>query len=250
MAVPLTLKVFKGDDARHLEGLRARHHQDWPSLLGAPVPGRREGQPHPLRHRGGRRRRAVHHRHGQRRGHLRQRQAGQQGALSFGDEIRVGNTTIKVEDGAAARAAAASPPPPRRRRLRCRPPLRPPPRSTPTATASPRPHAGRGGYASCGDLFCSGRRRGPAPAAAPPPRAARSRPVVARAPVAPVAAPGRRAPARLPGPPDAPEGRWTARPGACASCGAISASPSSSWAREKGEFKVGTAAGVDFIMGD
>ncbi|MGZ3480456.1 MAG: FHA domain-containing protein, partial [Myxococcaceae bacterium] len=29
------------------------------------------------------------------------------GVLSFGDEIRVGNTLIKVEDGAAARAAAA-----------------------------------------------------------------------------------------------------------------------------------------------
>ena len=52
MAVPLTLKVFKGDQLVAIQGLRPRHHQDRSAVVGAPVPRRREGLPDPLGDRG------------------------------------------------------------------------------------------------------------------------------------------------------------------------------------------------------
>ena len=110
------------------------------------------------------------------------------GALSFGDEIRVGNTLIKVEDGATARAAAA---------LAAA--------AQATAPTAPVVHANGNGLTPAASLAEAARAVAPAvvptiapvaplatPAApAPAPRVAPApapAPVVARAPVAPRAA--------------------------------------------------------------
>ena len=134
------------------------------------------------------------------------------GSLTFGDEIRVGNTLIKVEDGASARAAAAlaataaqAPAPSvasaalpreRQRHLRGRGPRRGGPRRSDDGPLrpSPRSHAGPRG--------CSGRR---AHAARSGRRPAGRRAASRRSRVGVAAA-------RCPRTSGAPQGRRTARP--------------------------------------
>jgi hypothetical protein len=174
------------------------------------------------------------------------------GALSFGDEIRVGNTLIKVEDGAAARAAAA---------LAATAAHAPAPASTAVHSNG----NGNGIGISAAAALAEAARvvpvtssapavaavPTPAPAAAPVAAPAPA-PVVARAPVAPR--------------PAAPEEEWPrldarARPVRRKGAGPLGLELRFRWGdqilaeqllgpKHKGEFKIGSAAGVDFIVGD
>ena len=168
------------------------------------------------------------------------------GPLSFGDEIRVGNTLIKVEDGATARAAAAL---------------------AATAAQAPAPVVApvhtNGNAGSAAAALSEAARSLPiapvapavAPAAAPvvaPVPAPVPAPVVARAPLAPR--------------PSAHEEEWPrldsrARPVRRKGAGPLGLELRFRWGdqilaehllgpKHKGEFKIGSAAGVDFIVGD
>jgi predicted component of type VI protein secretion system len=174
------------------------------------------------------------------------------GSLTFGDEIRVGNTLIKVEDGAAARAAAAL---------------------AATAREAPAPavaavHANGNGISAAAALAEAARAVAvtpappvvaavptPAPAAAPvaaPAPAPAPAPVVARAPVAP------RPAAHVE---DWPRLDSRARPVRRKGAGPLGLELRFRWGdqilaehllgpQHKGEFKIGSAAGVNFSMGD
>ena len=174
------------------------------------------------------------------------------GTLTFGDEIRVGNTLIKVEDGASARAAAAL---------------------AATAAQAPAPtntavHANGNGISAAVVLAEAARAvpvtaaapivtavPTPAPAVAPvaaPVPTPTPAPVVARAPVAPR--------------PAAPVEDWPrldarARPVRRKGAGPLGLELRFRWGDQilaeqllgpthKGEFKVGSASGVDFAVGD
>src|SRR5262249_25815939 len=170
------------------------------------------------------------------------------GALSFGDEIRVGNTLIKVEDGASARAAAA----------------------LAVAAQAPVP--------AVAPVHANGKRISPAAALA---EAARAVPVAATiSPVAPVETPIPVAPvaprpavpapvvARAPAPPRpaAPVEDWPhldakMRPVRRKGAGPLGLELRLRWGdqivseqllgpKHKGDFKIGSAAGVDFVVGD
>ena len=172
------------------------------------------------------------------------------GSLTFGDEIRVGNTLIKVEDGAAARAAAAL---------------------AATAAQAPVPVAA--------PVHANGNGLSPAAALA---EAARVVPVVPAAPVvasvptpAPAAAPVA-VPAPAPAPviaraavaprPAAPVEDWPrldsrARPVRRKGAGPLGLELRFRWGDQilaehllgpthKGDFKIGSAAGVTFSSGD
>jgi hypothetical protein len=173
------------------------------------------------------------------------------GALSFGDEIRVGNTLIKVEDGATARAAAA---------LAAA--------AQATAPTAPVVHANGNGLTPAASLAEAARAVAPAvvptiapvaplatPAApAPAPRVAPApapAPVVARAPVAP------RAAAEA----DWPHLDSRLRPVRRKGAGPLGLELRFRWGDQivaeqllgpthKGEFKIGSASGVDFAVGD
>jgi hypothetical protein len=174
------------------------------------------------------------------------------GSLTFGDEIRVGTTLIKVEDGAAARAAAAL---------------------AATAREAPAPavaavHANGNGISAAAALAEAARAVAvtpappvvaavptPAPAAAPvaaPAPAPAPAPVVARAPVAP------RPAAHVE---DWPRLDSRARPVRRKGAGPLGLELRFRWGdqilaehllgpQHKGEFKIGSAAGVNFSMGD
>ncbi|HEY1417606.1 MAG TPA: adventurous gliding motility protein GltG [Myxococcaceae bacterium] len=172
------------------------------------------------------------------------------GSLTFGDEIRVGNTLIKVEDGATARAAAAL-----------------------AATAAQAPATGaiapahtNGNAVSAAAALSEAVRAAPvvAPVPTPAPVAA---PVVAPAP-SPTPAPAPVVVARAPVAPRpaAPEDEWPrldarARPVRRKGAGPLGLELRFRWGdqilaeqllgpKHKGEFKIGNAAGVDFIVGD
>jgi len=174
------------------------------------------------------------------------------GALSFGDEIRVGNTLIKVEDGATARAAAAL-------AAVAQAPVQ----------AAPVVHTNGNGLTPAATLAEAARTAAPAvaptiapvaplaaPAAAPAPRAAPApapAPVVARAPVAPRAAAAAEA--------DWPHLDSRLRPVRRKGAGPLGLELRFRWGDQivaeqllgpthKGEFKIGSAAGVDFVVGD
>ena len=176
------------------------------------------------------------------------------GTLSFGDEIRVGNTLIRVEDGAAARAAAA---------------LATAAQAPVAAAAPPRTN---GNTASAAAALSEAARAVPLAAAA---AVAPLTPVAARGPapaapavvkpVAPVSAP---APARPQVAPRAaaPERDWPGldsrlRPVRRKGAGPLGLELRFRWGdqivaeqllgpKHKGEFKIGSAAGVDFVVGD
>jgi len=172
------------------------------------------------------------------------------GSLTFGDEIRVGNTLIKVEDGASARAAAA---------LAATAAQAPAPAIAPVHT--------NGNAVSAAAALSEAVRSAPvvAPVPTPAPVAA---PVVAAVPTpAPVAAPVvvARAPVAAPRP-AAREEEWPrldarARPVRRKGAGPLGLELRFRWGdqilaeqllgpKHKGEFKIGSAAGVDFIVGD
>ena len=172
------------------------------------------------------------------------------GSLTFGDEIRVGNTLIKVEDGAAARAAAAL---------------------AATAAQAPAPgvaaaHANGNGISAAAALAEAARAvpvtpaapviasvPTPAPVAAPVVAPAPApAPIVARAPVAP------RPPAHVE---DWPRLDARARPVRRKGAGPLGLELRFRWGdqilaehllgpQHKGEFKIGSAAGVNFSVGD
>jgi len=171
------------------------------------------------------------------------------GALSFGDEIRIGNTLINVEDGAAARAAVAL---------------------AATASQAPAPamaaaHANGKGISAAAALAEAARvvPVTAAPAVGPVPT-----PAPAAAPVAaptPAPAPIVARPAVAPRP-TAPEADWPrldarARPVRRKGAGPLGLELRFRWGdqilaeqllgpKHKGEFKIGSGAGVDFIVGD
>lgn len=172
------------------------------------------------------------------------------GALTFGDEIRVGNTLIKVEDGAAARAAAA---------LAATAAQAPVPSIAPVHT--------NGNAVSAAAALSEAVRAAPviAPVPTPAPVAA---PVVAPAPAptpAPAPAVVARAPVAAPRP-AAPEEDWPrldarARPVRRKGAGPLGLELRFRWGDQilaeqllgpthKGDFKIGSAAGVDFVVGD
>ena len=177
------------------------------------------------------------------------------GVLSFGDEIRVGNTLIKVEDGASAQAAAE---------LAAAAAQAP----VPVATAV---HANGNGISAAAALSEAARAvpvTAVAPAVTPTPA-----PVVAPAPVAPApvvrSAPApARVVARAPAAPRpvSPEHEWPrldarARPVRRKGAGPLGLELRFRWGdqilaeqllgpKHKGEFKIGSAAGVDFVVGD
>lgn len=170
------------------------------------------------------------------------------GSLTFGDEIRVGNTLIKVEDGAAARAAAA---------LAATAAQAPVPAMAPVHT--------NGNAVSAAAALSEAVRAAPvvAPVPTPAPVAA---PVVAPAPTpAPAPVVVARAPVSAPRP-AAPEADWPrldarARPVRRKGAGPLGLELRFRWGDQilaeqllgpthKGEFKIGSAAGVDFVVGD
>jgi len=176
------------------------------------------------------------------------------GVLSFGDEIRVGNTLIKVEDGATAKAAAALA------------------AAAQTPASSSVPARANGNGLSPAAALSGAARAVPvasvAPAIAPLTPAAAPAPVaapVARAPVAPSPAP---VVARAPVAPRAaaPEEAWPRldareRPLRRKGAGPLGLELRFRWGdqilaeqllgpKHKGEFKIGSAAGVDFTVGD
>ncbi|MGZ6028266.1 MAG: FHA domain-containing protein, partial [Myxococcaceae bacterium] len=175
------------------------------------------------------------------------------GVLSFGDEIRVGNTLIKVEDGAAARAAAA---------LAATAQVVAP-------AAAPPVHTNGHGLSPSAALSEAARAVPLTPAA---PVVARPAPVAAPAPTsapvapAPVAAPApavARAPvaARAPAAQDWPHLDARLRPVRRKGAGPLGLELRFRWGdqivaeqllgpKHKGDFKIGTAAGVDFALGD
>jgi outer membrane biosynthesis protein TonB len=177
------------------------------------------------------------------------------GAIAFGDEIRMGNTLIRVEDGASARAAAAAASP------------------APVTNGNGSPHQAPvlaavpavAPLASAAPVAAPT----PAPAVAPAPVRAAA-PVVARAPTpAPVPA---AAPAPTPAPAQAPVPAHRAaedwphldsrlRPVRRKGAGALGLELRFRWGDQilseqllppthKGEFTVGTAEGVDLAVGD
>jgi len=171
------------------------------------------------------------------------------GALTFGDEIRIGNTLIKVEDGASARAAvdlaaAAQAPAPvaaavhaNGNGISAAAALAEAARAVPVAAAAP--------------VFAAVPTPAPvaAPVAAPAPAPA---PVVARAPVAP------RPAAHVE---DWPRLDSRARPVRRKGAGPLGLELRFRWGDQilaeqllgpthKGAFKIGSAAGVDFAVGD
>jgi hypothetical protein len=173
------------------------------------------------------------------------------GSLTFGDEIRVGNTLIRVEDGASARAAAAL---------------------AATAAQAPSPsvttahsHSNGNGISAAAALAEAARV---VPVAAPPAIAPVLTPAPAAAPVAaptPAPAPVVARPAVAPRP-AAPESEWPrldarARPVRRKGAGPLGLELRFRWGdqilaeqllgpKHKGEFKIGSGAGVDFIVGD
>jgi len=172
------------------------------------------------------------------------------GTLTFGDEIRVGNTLIKVEDGATAKAAAA----------------------LAAAAQMQAPARANGNGMSPAGALSEAARSVPmasvAPSIAPVTPVAAPAPVaspVARAPAAPAAAP---VVARAPVAPRsaAPEEAWPrldarARPVRRKGAGPLGLELRFRWGdqilaeqllgpKHKGEFKIGSAAGVDFTVGD
>ncbi|HET6983818.1 MAG TPA: adventurous gliding motility protein GltG [Myxococcaceae bacterium] len=172
------------------------------------------------------------------------------GSLTFGDEIRVGNTLIKVEDGAAARAAAA---------LAATAAQAPVPAIAPVHT--------NGNAISAAAALSEAVRAAPVVAAVPTP-APVAAPVVAPAPTpAPAPAPVvvARAPVAAPRP-AAPEADWPrldarARPVRRKGAGPLGLELRFRWGDQilaeqllgpthKGDFKIGSAAGVDFVVGD
>lgn len=176
------------------------------------------------------------------------------GTLTFGDEIRVGNTLIRVEDGATARAAAAL-----------------------VAAQAPVP-AAVPGHTNGNAVSAAAARALPVAAVAP--AIAPVAPVPASAPVAvPVSAPAAQTPAtRIPAPapataraqvpprPQAAERDWPGldarlRPIRRKGAGPLGLELRFRWGdqivaerllgpKHKGEFKIGSAAGVDFSVGD
>jgi FHA domain len=176
------------------------------------------------------------------------------GALSFGDEIRVGNTMIKVEDGATARAAAEL---------------------AATAAQSPAPVASapvhtNGNAVSAAAILSEAARAVPvtsvAPVIAPVPTPAPAAAPVVPARPAPVAAPPAPVVARAVPRATASEEQWPrldarARPVRRKGAGPLGLELRFRWGdqilaeqllgpKHKGEFKIGSAAGVDFIVGD
>src|SRR5262245_45295624 len=168
-----------------------------------------------------------------------------EGALSFGEEIRIGNTLIKVEDGASARAAAA----------------------LGVAAQAPVP--------AVAPVHTNGNTISPAAALAEAARAVPVPPAVAPVatpvPPAPVAVtPAAPAPvvARAPAPPRpaAPAEDWPhldakMRPVRRKGAGPLGLELRFRWGAQivaeqllgpqhKGDLKIGTAPGVDFIVGD
>jgi hypothetical protein len=171
------------------------------------------------------------------------------GSLTFGDEIRVGNTLIKVEDGAAARAAAA---------LAATAAQAPVPSIAPVHT--------NGNAVSAAAALSEAVRSAPVVAAVPTP-APVAAPVVAPAPTpAPAPAPVVVARAPVAPRPAASEEEWPrldarARPVRRKGAGPLGLELRFRWGDQilaeqllgpthKGEFKIGSAAGVDFVVGD
>ena len=175
------------------------------------------------------------------------------GALSFGDEIRVGNTLIKVEDGASARAAAAL-----SATAQLAAPAAAPPVHTNGNTVSP--SAALAEAARAVPLAAAAHTVArPAPVAAPAPAPA----PVAPAPVAAPAPAVARAPvaARAPAAQDWPHLDARLRPVRRKGAGPLGLELRFRWGdqivaeqllgpKHKGDFKIGSAAGVDFALGD
>jgi hypothetical protein len=170
------------------------------------------------------------------------------GALTFGDEIRIGNTLIKVEDGASARAAAAL-------AVAAQAPV---PVVAPVHT--------NGNSISPAAVLVEAARAVPIAPSIPP-----VAPVATPIPVAPLAPPpAAPAPvvARAPAPPrtPAPVEDWPhldsrLRPVRRKGAGPLGLELRFRWGdqivaeqlfgpKHKGDFKIGSAAGVDFVVGD
>ena len=172
------------------------------------------------------------------------------GSLTFGDEIRVGNTLIKVEDGAAARAAAA---------LAATAAQAPAPGATPV-------HANGNGLSAAAALAEAARAVPMAPVApvvaAVPTPAPVAAPVAVPAPApAPVIARAAVAPRPAAAVEDWPRLDSRARPGRRKGAGPLGLELRFRWGDQilaehllgpahKGDFKIGSAAGVDFSSGD
>ena len=185
------------------------------------------------------------------------------GTIAFGDEIRVGNTLIRVEDGAGAVAAAAA-------------------AAAPMTNGNGSPHAAPVLSAMPAAAAVAAPMAAPAPEPTPAPAAAPAlvaAPVVARAPVAPTPAPAA-APAVVPvsAPARTPSGLhprahphhdvedWPhldsrLRPVRRKGAGALGLELRFRWGDQilseqllppthKGEFTIGTAEGVDLAVGD
>jgi len=172
------------------------------------------------------------------------------GSLTFGDEIRVGNTLIKVEDGAAARAAAAL---------------------AATAAQAPVPMAApvhaNGNALSAAAALAEAARVVPVVPAAPvvasvPTPAPAAAPVAAPTPApAPVVARAAVAPRPAAAVEDWPRLDSRARPVRRKGAGPLGLELRFRWGdlilaeyllgpAHKGDFKIGSAAGVDFSSGD
>jgi hypothetical protein len=176
------------------------------------------------------------------------------GVLSFGDEIRVGNTLIKVEDGATARAAAEL-------AVAAQVPV-----------SAPAPVHTNGNALSPAAVLSEAARAVPMASVEPP----IALPMPAPA-IAPVVAPVARAPqAPAPAPvvarapvvsrPAVPAAAWPrldarARPVRRKGAGPLGLELRFRWGdqilseqllgpKHKGDFKIGSAAGVDFTVGD
>ena len=166
------------------------------------------------------------------------------GALTFGDEIRIGNTLIKVEDGATAKAASdlAS--------------------AAQASVQVPVVHTNGNGLSAAATLSGAARVVPVAAVAQPPPQPASVVPTASPVP-APVVA---RAPLTVAAKPAAAERDWPGldsrlRPVRRKGAGALGLELRFRWGdqivaehllgpKHKGEFKVGSAAGVDFVVGD
>jgi hypothetical protein len=173
------------------------------------------------------------------------------GALSFGDEIRVGNTLIKVEDGTTARAAAAlvaaaQAPVPAAAPVHTNGNTLTPAATLAEAARAVPPAAVAPTIAPVAPVAAPA-----APAPAPAARVTAPAPVVARAPVAPRAAPEA----------DWPRLDSRLRPVRRKGAGPLGLELRFRWGdqivaeqllgpKHKGEFKIGSAAGVDFAVGD
>jgi len=166
------------------------------------------------------------------------------GALTFGDEIRIGNTLIKVEDGATAKAASdlAS--------------------AAQASVQVPVVHTNGNGLSAAATLSGAARVVPVAAVAQPSPQPASVVPTASPVP-APVVA---RAPLTVAAKPAAAERDWPGldsrlRPVRRKGAGALGLELRFRWGdqivaehllgpKHKGEFKVGSAAGVDFVVGD